>query len=383
METNEEEPEMASFFLAAEKTVVLDVGSATIKAGFAGEAYPRTEVRRKSEQGGWSAHDAARVFRDIFFTALGGKPSDHRVIVCEHTDALENQRNAIAVALLKILRVSGVHFIGCAPAALYASSAALNRSLTALVVDCGEAETRVVPILHGTVLRHANTVIPLGVANVRAAMLEAMPNIEVAEEEEETLRDITMQASLVSPNRDIRGVTAFQYAGKDGACVAVSPEVRVLAGTTLFNRDDEFSVVTAVESAIAKAPMSFRRLLASSILLTGAGPCIPGFAARLERDLRSSTALSAARSACIINHDYPSPALHAWAGAGVLSLTMPSALFVSKDDLEKHRWKLPSPSEVATAHLKRMSGSSQRREKGKDKKNVKNRSARRTAFVLS
>eukprot|EP00741_Cyanophora_paradoxa_P006926 tig00001057_g6700.t1 len=143
--------------------VVLDVGLAYTKCGFAGEAAPREVLRTfwrtsdgrrldphavssssgEESEAGEGAHRgsaaewteaAEELLRHIFFVALQASPLEQQVVFCDHLALPSTLREALARALFDRLRVPSVVFVPGTGLPLYA-----YRLSSGLVLDVGHS----------------------------------------------------------------------------------------------------------------------------------------------------------------------------------------------------------------------------------------------------
>ena len=163
--------------LAEKKAIVLDLGSAYLKCGYAGEAAPRHVLRSPLGQylrrpGGDGALTEpewrcvlGRCLHGLYFHVLNAKPKEHRVVVCEDWLAPDAFRRALCHVLFHQLAVPTAQFLSSNEALLYTTGA-----VTGLTVDVGDAETRVLPIFEGHPVAWAYVTAPAGGSALRAAI---------------------------------------------------------------------------------------------------------------------------------------------------------------------------------------------------------------------
>ncbi|XP_033110536.1 actin-related protein 10-like [Anneissia japonica] len=157
---------------AVEKTaVILDLGSAYSKVGFAGECHPRAILR--SEVKRIKTGKVVKIFGEpdteddlydtlvdflhtIYFRHLLVNTRDRRVIICESFLCPSSFRETLAKVLFKHYEV---------PSILYAPSHLLVLFTlginTALVIDCGYNESLVLPVCECTPILKGWQAIPL------------------------------------------------------------------------------------------------------------------------------------------------------------------------------------------------------------------------------
>jgi len=168
---------MEHVFGGSEKAaVVIDIGSAYTKCGFAGEAQPRhilpsqfkllsgKEIPSISILLGSSNYtqeekkEALEVFLNlIYFHYLQTNPRERRVVLCKNLLAPHTFRAIATEIFIEKLKVPSLAFISTQTLCLVPLSKSIG-----LIVDCGFRETRVLPIYAGLPLAHAFQCVPLG-----------------------------------------------------------------------------------------------------------------------------------------------------------------------------------------------------------------------------
>jgi hypothetical protein len=179
--------------------VLLELGSAWIRAGVVGESGPRVTARMPAALsealcGGLLSSsrppaassssssppppspvlarlldELADVFSSLFLRGLLLRPSDHRVVLVEPLLFPSELRWCVAQALLNRLHCPALRHVQQPLAA--AASAARN---TALVVDVGMADTRILPVVLGQAVVEAACVVPRGASALHAVAGEVL-----------------------------------------------------------------------------------------------------------------------------------------------------------------------------------------------------------------
>ena len=291
--------------------VVLDLGSAYLKCGFAGESSPRAIVpspvripvhgaspratRYRTTQNSHSPPRAsppqlgahASRWRDgasqpmtrdgwldvlspllqkIYFHILRTKPHERRVVVVEDFVANTLMRSTIAHVLFDLLNVPSVSFAPSPVLALSTTGAA-----SGIVVDVGLAETRVLPIVHGAPVSRGFQTLAIGAASVRARMVTPAISTAMAEE-------LLAQSARVSPTRP---ATAAAAAAADGGGTSAESALELL-----WELDsEERSVATCVLDALLLCSVDARCRAAQNIVLIGGLTMVAGMDARLHVEL--------------------------------------------------------------------------------------------------
>lgn len=312
-------------------SVVVELGTAFIRAGFAREAAPRAQVRPRAGARAWAhalrcsaAHSerAADVLelelRAVYLDVLRVAPQLRRAVLLVPPHASAPFVAAARRVLSERLRAPAAALV-LAPVACLAARPARWLAATILVVDVGFAEARAIPVVHGAVWLHAMRAAPIGMRavarNVRAAVRAAFETAGVRPppEDECVLGDEDAPAVLAAAaphaahaerplcyERLAGELCAARGCGAGGIASGQRP-LRVSAGPVdvdvdvndpmapLFVPDDDDERPGLVEltlAAIAASPIDARSELAAHVLFTGAAAELPGFRARFSRELR-------------------------------------------------------------------------------------------------
>ncbi|XP_064620683.1 actin-related protein 10-like [Lineus longissimus] len=317
-----------------EKTaVVLDIGAAYTKSGFAGENGPRCIlpselVRPKTGQlvkiidfiDKEELYDVlVEYLHKIYFRHLLVNPKDRRVVICESILCQSSFRDMLARVLFRHYEVPSVLFAPSHQLALLTLAAN-----SGLVIDVGFTESLVLPIYEGIPVLKAWEAIPLGgkavQTNLQSQLLEGA-NVTTQEQgerplssvissiEERILEDIKVRCCFTTKFDRAEGIHAARLKesgyGEDGATGPKPPpgvdypldgekmlhidgKIRESAYEVLFEQDnEERSVATLILDAIRKCPLDMRRYLSENIVIIGGTSMAPGFKARLKDELYS------------------------------------------------------------------------------------------------
>eukprot|EP01104_Vermistella_antarctica_P016827 TRINITY_DN582_c0_g1_i4.p1 TRINITY_DN582_c0_g1~~TRINITY_DN582_c0_g1_i4.p1 ORF type:complete len:231 (-),score=21.97 TRINITY_DN582_c0_g1_i4:7-699(-) len=174
------------FGLVEKPAIVLDIGDAYTRCGFAGEVSPRFSVKTAGllrtvkgktlvlQRPPLSQVDGNRsvgvrnslkawteafllFFNPIFFRYLQTNSNERRVVVCDSLLTPSLARQALARVLFMHYKVPSILF---APSP--ASSLIALQQHTALIVDVGYSQARVLPVVEGTCVTKAFQAVPLG-----------------------------------------------------------------------------------------------------------------------------------------------------------------------------------------------------------------------------
>jgi hypothetical protein len=170
---------------------------------------------------------------------------------------------------------------------------------TAVVVDVGEAVTRVAAVVQGAPVARADVFADGGVFEVRRGIAEALA--EAGQKGSlEAAKRVAEECCLVRPSQD------WQPPGKVSDCklhiakdlvVVVPASLRVSAYDVLFhdrNDGSDLGIQAAVVRCLKKSPIDARAELAANILVVGGGAMVPGMADRVIHEVRTALAASQA-----------------------------------------------------------------------------------------
>lgn len=156
--------------------VVLDIGRAYTKCGFAGEPAPRAIFPTPATFWDHVADPlpvARSLMTKVFFEHLLVNPKERRVVLCDDYMQSDMWREAV----LHIVLVE----LGAVSAALLPAPtlALLPLGLdTALIIDAGARELRVMPVEFGVPLVQGWMSAPLGAAAVKAELRAVLPALD-------------------------------------------------------------------------------------------------------------------------------------------------------------------------------------------------------------
>jgi len=319
--------------LISEKhAVVLDIGSATTKCGYAGEMSPRCIIPSKVGDV-WlhQATDQDKLYpllvdfiHHLYFKWLLVNPKDRRVVVVENVLGSTLFKETLAKVLFKHYEVSSVLFVPSHLLCLFTLGVT-----TSLVLDVGHKEATVVPVYEGVPILAAWQAQPLAGEAIHDAVKADLicrglitTGVNKIGEKEETSRvgdhpeclnekvieDIALRCCFITNINRGRELTEALNDPSDATalnkCLAhLSPSVTYpISGSQLLLVDgatregsaellwtldgDCMSVASMVLDAIAASPIDCRKELAQSLLLVGGTTMMPGFKSRLNQELK-------------------------------------------------------------------------------------------------
>ncbi|XP_055496466.1 actin-related protein 10 [Leucoraja erinacea] len=313
-----------------EKTaVVIDLGAAYTKCGFAGESGPRciipSEIKKpgitqavKVVQYNINTEELYGYLKEfihmLYFRHLLVNPRDRRVVVIESILCPSHFRETLTKVFFKHFEVPSVLFAPCHLMSLL--TLGIN---SAVVLDCGYTEALALPIYEGIMILNAWEALPLGGKAIHkelqarlleectvdtgtntgeglASVMSSLP--------EETIEDIKVRTCFVSDLQRGEKIQAakFNIDGKaerpqsppdvayplDGERILhVKGSVRDSVIEMLFEQDnEEKSIATLILDSLLQCPIDTRKHLAENLVIIGGTAMLPGFLHRIMAEIR-------------------------------------------------------------------------------------------------
>ncbi|CAB9499443.1 Actin-66 (Fragment) [Seminavis robusta] len=375
--------------LLLNQPVVIDNGSSTIKAGFAGGSKPKVVigtkvgrakhmrimpggaleadkdlsgpssifVGRKLDEhrgaflleypmdkgyvsdGGWDAME--RLWEHVYAkNNLNAKIDDHPVLMTEAPLNPRTNRDKTAEIFFETFRSPAMFFTPPSVLSLYASG-----RTTGVVLDVGEGVTHAVPVYEGFALPHSVTRSDVAGRDVTRQMQlllrrSGLPFTTTAEVD--LVKSLKEEVCYCTPNPTSANdevaekESKTQYQLPDGQAVSLASE-RFQAPNVLFDPflfgSEEAGVADVLVTSIMKSDIDLRSKLYSQIVLAGGSTLFQGFGDRMLYEVRSRSP-----SHTRIRISAPPERLHsAYVGGSILaSLATFKSMWVSRADYEEH-----------------------------------------------
>ncbi|NXJ16259.1 ARP10 protein, partial [Odontophorus gujanensis] len=317
-----------------EKTaVVMDLGEAFTKCGFAGETGPRciipSEIKKsdvpkpiKVVQHNINTEELYSYLKEfihmLYFRHLLVNPRDRRVVIIESVLCPSHFRDTLARVLFKHFEVPSVLF---APSHLMSLlTLGIN---SAMVLDCGYKESLVLPIYEGIPILSCWGSLPLGGKAIHKELeyqLLEQCTVDTGLAKGQSLPSVMgkVLTSLFSPLlvfsevrtcfvSDLQRGLKIQAAkfNIDGSAERPSPppdvdypldgekilhvvgSIRDSVVEILFEQDnEETSVATLILDSLIQCPIDTRKQLAENLVVIGGTAMLPGFLHRLMAEIR-------------------------------------------------------------------------------------------------
>ncbi|MBN2156529.1 MAG: rod shape-determining protein [Candidatus Lokiarchaeota archaeon] len=310
-----------------EQIVIIDIGEAYTKVGFAGDEQPvifptmtgkekyksvMADVDTKDQYVGedcmrmrgvlkitypfnrgaimdWDSYYS--VLTHIFYNVLRTDPSKVKVIYPENALTPLDTKKYITRLFFETYRVRSVYIANAPVMALF--SAGLT---TGMLVESGEGLTWIVPIIDGEVVTHAVQKLTLSGKDVseylRTLLLGYGVNI-TSTAQKEILRDIKEKTCFIALNpeevaKHNKDITS--YILPDGESVKFPMSVRVNAPEILFHPEllgyNVSNIAQAIINSLSKLDKQYWRTMLKSIVLSGGNTMFQGLNFRLEEELK-------------------------------------------------------------------------------------------------
>ncbi|KAF6732788.1 Actin-related protein 10 [Oryzias melastigma] len=313
-----------------EKTaVVIDLGAAYTKCGFAGETGPRfiipSEIQKPGQQQtikvvqyNINTEELYAILKEfihtLYFRHLLVNPRDRRVVIIESILCPSHFRETLTKVFFKQFEVPSVLY---APSHLVAiMTLGIN---SALVMDCGYTETLVLPVYECTPILSAWEVLPLGGKAIHSELngllveqcsvdtdsstKQSVPAV-IGTLSERIVEDIKVRTCFVSDLQRGLKIQAAKF-NLNGTAEYPSPppdvdypldgekilhikgSVRDSVMEILFEQDnEEKSVASLILDALVKCPIDTRKVLSENLVVIGGTSMLPGFLHRLQSEIR-------------------------------------------------------------------------------------------------
>lgn len=312
--------------------IVIDIGHAYTKCGFAGDPAPYAIIPTKlnaDDDESLFNHDHNEIelreklmefLYKIYYKLLNSNSRERRLVLVESVLTSSSLRRIMADILFNSFQAISVSFLPSHLAPLY--TLGIN---TALVIDCGYTDCQIMPIAEGQPMTGLCDFIDLGGRRLHAeiaAMLDKHCEVTVDNKrirfselspkpalKEKVLEDIKLRCCFVTPmqrsrayadecaragvEHDAYGKVNFKLAAdcdyplENNLILHIPGYVRELTCDVLFtNRVDEtLTLPHLILDTLVKCPIDLKKELAANIVLIGGTCMLAGFKHRLVDEL--------------------------------------------------------------------------------------------------
>ncbi|XP_053683563.1 actin-related protein 10 [Sabethes cyaneus] len=298
--------------LQEKPAIVLELGYAFTKLGFAGEPHPRSIIPsdlldHKAKSNGQTTPNKklfdyanetdlydqlVEFLKIIFFKYVLVSPKERKIVIVESVLCPTQIRENLAKALFCHFDVSSIFYVPIHLVVL--ATLAVD---TALVVDIGYKEAVVVPVYSGVQALFAWEAQPLAAEAVHERIkgdliLNGADDQLLTDYIIEDIKVRTCFVTTVDRARKWRNDEKFQpcpevdYPIKGDETIKIPGIIRETAFEVLFPKDnDHLNLANIILNSILKCPKDMRKALAENIVLIGGTTMVLGLAARLKAEL--------------------------------------------------------------------------------------------------
>ena len=341
-------------------TIVIDIGSGDCKVGFGGEDAPRQTVPtllgtprhpgisgvmlgedqdsyvgkavvknrgllqtcnpiQGREVTDWNAMES--LFYSIFFKELMASPDDHPLLLLDAPGTPRADRERIVEILFETFNVPAIVLANQACASLFAS----GRS-TGVVVDSGHSASHVVPIWEGYSLGHYSEKVNFGGADVTSYLTRLLrekglpfsshEDMRIVEDMKHQLCYACMDYQAELKNTVVSRSFDRDYVLPDGSSVRLVDDrfkcTEALFQPSMMDIANTRGLHAVTTDCVLRCDPMTRSEFFSNILLSGGNTLFPGFAERLNKEVK---ALSSAKVQTVAT---PERRFSSWIGGYVL-----------------------------------------------------------------
>ena len=310
--------------IAEKHAVVLDIGSAFTKVGYAGESSPRAILRTPAKLHQLdqdTLHDVLVDFvHRLYFEILLVNPKDRRVVLLESLLGETRLKDELVRVLFNHFEVLSILFAPSHMMPLFGLGLQ-----NGLVLDVGYDSASVIPVYQSVPILRAWQALPLAGKAVHEQLLKEIKLRGTAKQNdadfvkfdealdadlkinEKTLEDIKVRLCFVTElerghqihqiHQDassVSGLSSFlkksvpsaDYILSGDTVLKIDGQTRESVCEVLFEQDqDRLSIASMVLDALIASPLDTRRELASNLIVVGRSSMQLGFKARLFQEL--------------------------------------------------------------------------------------------------
>ena len=359
------------------QAIVIDNGSGMCKAGYGGDDAPRAvfptvvgrpkypnvfgegkdafigdeaqakrgvlKLKYPMERGvvtNWD--DMEKIWHNAFYNELSTAPEEHPVLLTEVPLNPKGNRERMTQVMFETFNVPGMYVRVPAVLSLYAAGCT-----TGVVLDSGDSATHAVPIVAGYELPQALQRIDLGGRDltdymVRLLMLRGYTDFTTTAERE-AVREMKEQVTFIADDFDAEMRASYEssdleklYELPDGNIVFVGSE-RFRCPEVLFQPSLLFKEIGGIHEALFRSIIAcdpdVRGELYGNIIVSGGSTMLPGFAARLKKEIATL-----APAAVAINVVAPPERKYStWIGGSILaSMSTFQQMWISKAEYDEN-----------------------------------------------
>lgn len=310
-------------------TIVVDVGSSSVKAGYAGDDVPSTifpscmmkcgpgveYFEADGSEAGANSHPVCRgqvkdwdqmekLWQRIMDKIGLTSPDSASVLIVESPTTTIAERSKWAEMLFE-KSVPSICFGNSAPLSLFASG-----RTTGMVVECGAGITTVNPIFEGLALTHACIPMEFGGQDITASFRTILSQHQYPIDYVDARQLKEKMAEVYVPSKDLiyhAPVDTKQFELPDGTQVKVPKKVFTDCTEPLFRNDRPFpaGLIMQAYEALRLCDDSIRKDLSHNVVIAGGTSLLPGLSDRLQIELqqRINAEAKASKAQGLIAHE--------------------------------------------------------------------------------
>ncbi|KAI9993947.1 hypothetical protein PInf_016469 [Phytophthora infestans] len=279
--------------------LVLELGACYARCGISGERSPRCVERwqvgemlhKPLSAAEWRQYLYPKL-HSLCFERLLVNPTRRRFVVCEDLLLPRVLRETLLSILFDVLKASAVTLVPSMMSVLYATT-----NHTALVVDCGWVETRLLPVFKGIPLPYLYDTVPAGSRNCCEVIQRELNSTRdqrmgcsknVTHVTEAMAEDILERACFAQHKDQLLHVVDAEFETEDNGVLQIPGDLRTEVVEQLLLGDegtDGTSIVDGIVGVLKRAPVDVRAALLENLLLVGGTAMIPGLAQRVVAEV--------------------------------------------------------------------------------------------------
>ena len=352
-------------------SIVIDQGSAMVKAGFSGddapratfpprvgrprdddchrrcvskdtyvgdEAYVKSEVLPQTKPGDINWDNMEKIWFHVFYNELRVAPEDHSVLITEVPMNRKTNRTQTAKIMFETFGVTGFY---TKISAVLAAIAAGRTS--GVVLDSGHTASYSIPVYELCAINHAiekSVIAGKAMTSYLAGLLNSRGYAFTTTEEMDFVQRIK-EGSIGQCNVERQSFGASSQENvenfelPDGRVITLGSEKQQcldgLFTPTLVDKKVKLGAHELVNSSVMKCDEDLRRDLIGNVVITGGNSLLKGFPDRLKANLEGTFDDMKINVVASDDRKYG-----AWIGGSILaSLSMFDTMLVSKDEYEE------------------------------------------------
>ncbi|KAI5449450.1 centractin- actin- protein of the dynactin complex [Naganishia albida] len=356
--------------------VVIDNGSGTIKAGFAGQEQPKcyfpnfvgrpkhqkvmmggleeadVYIGRKAQElrgllkikypvehgivTDWD--DMETIWNYVYHDELGTLPEEHPALLTEAPLNPRQNRDVAAQIFFETFNVPAMFMSVQAVLALYSSG-----RTTGMVLDCGDGVTHAVPVYEGFSMPHAIRRVDIAGRDVtdylQLLLRKSGHHLHTSAEREivRTIKEKTcyVPANVLKEDKELMGKTE-EFRLPDGKVIHLGSE-RYWAPEILFNPEligsEDPGVPQTIVDSLNRVDLDLRKGLYSNILLSGGSTLCRGFGDRVLSEVKR---LAPQKDVKLKIYAPPERKYSTWIGGSILAgLSTFKKMWVSAEEYQE------------------------------------------------